>query len=296
VTDLNDVLVFTRVVEQGSFTGGAKLLGMPKSSVSRSIARLEERLNARLIQRSTRRINLTEVGRRYYEQCRRIIQELEAANAMVEGFQSAPVGTLRISAPIILGQAFLGLIVSDYLHRYSGTRCFVELSNRAVDLIEEGFDLAIRVGTLPDSSLRQQWLGQTTTALYASSTYLKQQGVPRLPNDLLKHSLLDFGASDRESKWRLQKGERAIEIEVTAKLFSNDIVVLREAALRGHGITRLPIFSAHQEVIAGNLKPILPDWQTPKVDITAVYPSHKSLSPSVRAFIDLVADSFQQMR
>jgi DNA-binding transcriptional LysR family regulator len=296
VTDLNDVLVFTRVVDQGSFTGGAKLLGMPKSSVSRSIARLEERLNARLLQRSTRQVNLTEVGRRYYEQCRRIIQELEAANAMVEGFQSAPAGTLRISAPIILGQAFLGPIVSNYLHRYPGTRCFVELSNRSVDLIEEGFDLAIRVGTLPDSSLRQQWLGQTNTGLYASSAYLKQNGVPRLPNDLLKHSLLDYGASDRESKWRLQKGDRVIEIEVTAKLFSNDIVVLREAALRGHGITRLPIFSAHQEVIAGNLKLILPDWQAPQVDITVVYPSHKSLSPSVRAFIDLVADSFQKMR
>ena len=296
MTDLNDVLVFTRVVDQDSFTGAAKLLGMPKSSVSRSIARLEERLNARLLQRSTRQVNLTEVGRRYYEQCRRIIQELEAANVMVEGFQSAPAGTLRISAPIILGQAFLGPIVSDYLHRYSGTRCFVELSNRSVDLIEEGFDLAIRVGTLPDSSLRQQRLGQTTTGLYASSTYLKQQGVPRLPNELLKHSLLDFGASDRESKWRLQKGDRVIEIEVTAKLFSNDVVVLKDAAVRGHGITRLPIFCAHQEAIAGNLKPILPDWQPPNVDITAVYPSHKSLSPSVRAFIDLVADSFRQMR
>ena len=300
--DLNDVLVFTRVVDQSSFTGAAKLLGLPKSSVSRSVARLEERLDARLLQRSNRQINLTEVGRRYYDQCRRIIQELETANAMVEGFQSAPTGTLRISAPIILGQAFLGAIVSDYLRRYSGTRCFVELSNRLVNLIEEGFDLAIWVGLLPDSSLRQQRLGQTTTGLYASPAYLKQKGVPRSPSDLLNHSLLDFGANDpewisfaaRDSKWHLQKGDRGIEIEVATKFFSNDIVVLREAALRGHGVVRLPIFSAHQEVAMGNLKPILPDWHHPKVDITIVYPSHKSLSPSVRAFVDLAVALFQE--
>ena len=182
--NLNDILVFTKVVEQGGFTAAARILGLPKSSVSRGVSRLEARLSTRLLQRSTRRLHLTEVGQRYYEHCRRIIHELEKANGIVESYRSQPSGLLRITAPYILGQAFLGSILTAFLAAYPEVQCQIELSDRRVDLIEEGFDLAIRAGDLPDSSLIMTHLVRASAGLFASPTYLEKQGMPTTPPEL----------------------------------------------------------------------------------------------------------------
>ena len=158
--NLNDILIFTKVVEQGSFTAAAERLELPKSSVSRAVSRLEERLGAELLRRSTRQLRLTEIGQRYYDHCRRIVQELEEANSVVASYQAQPSGLIRITAPYILGQAFLGMVLAEYMATYPDVTCHVELSNRRIDLIEEGFDVAIRVGELPDSSLKMIHLGR----------------------------------------------------------------------------------------------------------------------------------------
>jgi DNA-binding transcriptional LysR family regulator len=284
--DLNDILIFTKIVEQGSFTAAAESLNLPKSSVSRSLSRLEARLSTRLLQRSTRRINLTEIGRRYYDRCHQIMQELEVANGIVESYQLQPSGLLRITAPYVLGQAFLGAIVTEFLATYPDVQCQVELSNRRIDLIEEGFDLALRVGSLPDSSLIMTRLGQTTASLFASSSYLTKYGIPQAPSELHSHILLDLGNAPVKSR-TLRQGSVQAEVAVLPRLVCNDVDILLEAAIAHQGIAVLPKFTALEAIAQHQLEPVLPAWYAHQVDINALYPSYKDLSPAVSAFVDL---------
>lgn len=284
--NLNDILIFSKVVEKGSFTAAAEILDLPKSSVSRGVSKLESRLQTRLLQRSTRRINLTEIGRRYYEYCRRIINELEEANSIVESYQSQPSGLLRITAPYILGQAFLGRIVTEFLETYPKVQCQIELSNRRVDLIEEGFDLAIRAGTLLDSSLIMTHLGQAKAELFASANYLEKYGIPQTPPQLQEHILLD-NANNLAKSWTLSRGSKTMAVSVSPRLVSNDVEILVETAIAHQGIVVLPKFVAFPRVKNNQLQPVLPGWHVKLVDINALYPSYKDLSPAVRAFVDL---------
>ncbi|WP_103668043.1 LysR substrate-binding domain-containing protein [Pseudanabaena sp. BC1403] len=292
--NLNDIMIFTKIVEQGSLTAAAERLALPKSSVSRALSRLEERLSTRLLQRSTRRIHLTEIGRRYYDHCCRIVQELEVANSMVGNYQSQPSGLLRITAPYILGQAFLGAIVIEFLNSYPNVQCKVELSNRHIDLIEEGFDLGIRVGKLPDSSLMMQHLGQATAALFASPIYLEKYGNPQIPADLQNHILLDNTKTLKKS-WKLCQGSLQTEIPVLPRLVCNDMAILLEAAIAHQGIAVLPMFATIDAVKNLQLKRVLQDWYIKKVEINALYPSYKDLSPVVSAFIDLARQSLKKV-
>ena len=284
--NLNDILIFTKVVERGSFTAAAESLDLPKSSVSRGVSRLETRLRTRLLQRSTRQINLTAIGQRYYDYCCRIVRELEEANGIVESYQSQPSGLLRITAPYILGQAFLGPIVAEFLEAYPNVQCQVELSNRRIDLIEEGFDLAIRAGALPDSSLIMTHLGRASVGLFASSTYLEKHGIPQVPTELHGHILLD-NASTSAKCWTLSQGSERAEIGVRPRLVCNDVDILLETAIAHQGIAALPKFTAFCAVKNHQLKSVLPGWQVKLVEINALYPSYKDLSPAVRAFVDL---------
>ncbi len=290
--NLNDILVFTKVVERGSFTAAAEVLGLPKSSISRGVSRLETRLSARLLQRSTRRIHLTEIGRCYYTYCRRIVQELEKANGIVESYQSQPSGLIRITAPYILGQAFLGKIVAAFLATYPKVQCQVELSNRRIDLIEEGFDLAIRVGILPDSSLIMTRLGQASVQLFASSDYLEKYGTPQTPNELQGHVLLDM-AKTPAKVWILRQDSEQVEIPIAPRLVSNDVKIILESAISHQGIATLPQFAALHGMESNGLEPVLAHWQVNQVAINALYPSYKDLSPAVRAFVDLAKASLQ---
>jgi len=291
--NLNDILIFTKVAEQGSFTAAAERLEIPKSSVSRAVARLEKRLRAQLLHRSTRRLSLTEIGQRYYEYCRRIIDELEQANSIVEHYQTEPSGLLRISAPYILGQAFLGPIVAEFLSAYPAVQCRLELSNRRVDLIEEGIDLCIRVGRLRDSSLSMTHLGRAQTNLFASPGYLAQRDKPQRPTDLAQHVLLHLGDSLPKA-WMLKQQQTEVEITIAPRLICNDAQVLMANAIAHQGIAVLPSFTAQAAVEAGLLLPLLPDWQVNRVEINALYPTYKDLSPSVRAFLEIAKAALKQ--
>lgn len=292
--DLNDVLAFTRVADSGSFTTAAARLGWPKSSVSHRVARLERTLGARLLERSTRRLRLTDVGARYHEHARRVLAELEMASATVASFRTEPQGWLRISASVVLGQALLPPLVAEFSSRYPEVRLFVDLGNRRVDLLEEGFDLAIRSGVLPDSSLVARTLGRASARLYAAPAYLRDHGTPRSPDELAGHVLIDNAPSAPPSpgasadRWTLSHDDgRRATVPARFRLVGNDPALLREVVALGTGIASLPDFVAAPALAGRRLVPVLAPWATRRVDVHAVFPSHKSLSPALRAFVDL---------
>ncbi len=285
--DLNDILVFIRVIDKGSFTGAASILQMPKSSVSRAVSRLESYLQVRLIQRSTRQLRLTEVGQRYYDHCKRIINELSVADSIVEGTKDKPSGTLKITAPPILGQAFFGPIIACYLQNYAEVDVRFDALNRRVNLIEEGYDLSFRAGILPDSSLIAKKMGTAYAALYASPVYLSKWGVPTTPEDLKPHQKLTNAVPKNADKWRLIKENDTQEIQVKSRYETTDALTLAQVAIAGQGIAELPSFVASDPMKAGDLVRVLPDYYIREVPIHAVYPSYRGLSPAVRAFLEI---------
>jgi DNA-binding transcriptional LysR family regulator len=286
--DLNDVLAFTHVADSGSFTRAAERLGWPKSSVSHRVARLEECLGARLLERSTRRLRLTDVGARFHEHARRVLQELDLAAATVASFRARPQGRLRVSASVVLGQALLPAMLAEYAAKHPEVELFVDLANRRVDLLEEGYDLAIRAGELQDSTLVSRRLGSATARLFAAPHYLDQHGMPVTVEQLGGHTLIDNAPTAAMPGWQLTHDDgRLHPMLARFRLAANDALLVREMAATGAGIASLPAFVAAPAVAAGRLVPVLPAWATRRLDVHAVFPSHKSLSPALRAFVDL---------
>jgi DNA-binding transcriptional LysR family regulator len=282
--DLNEMLVFARVVQAGSFTTAAAALGMPKSTVSRKVSELEERLKARLLQRTTRKLSLTDVGRTYYDYCARIVGEIEDAERAVSRLSEAPRGILRVTAPINV--SFLGPIVGDYLKRYPEVRLELFCTTRTVDLVEERFDLGIRAGTLGDSTLIARSLGHAKWFLAATPAYLKKRGRPRSPDDLKKHDALLFGMGIEGASVRLERADKSAHVALSARLMVSDMDVLHAVALAGQGIAVLPAFSCVEELRTRRLERVLPDWNVPSTPVHVVYPSTRHLSPKVKTFVD----------
>jgi len=282
--DLNEILVFARVVQAGGFTAAAKELGMPKSTVSRKVTELEERLKSRLLQRTTRKLSLTDAGRTYYDYAARIAAELEAAERAVSSLQAKPQGLLRVTAPVNV--AFLSPIISDYLKRYPDVRLDLFCTARSVDLVEERFDLAIRAGALADSSLIAKSLGNARWFLVAAPGYLKKQGRPRSPEDLKARACLLFGGA-RSSMRLAFKGEtRMAELELEPRLLTGDMDVLFGAVAAGLGIGVLPAFLCVEALRSGQMERVLRDWELPAVPMQVVYPTTRHLSPKVKTFVD----------
>lgn len=282
MNDLSEMVVLVRVVQAGSIRGAATMLGMPKTTVSRKVAELEERLGARLLQRTTRTLSLTDVGRVYYDHGLRIVAELEDAERAVRRQQATPSGLLRVTAPV--NSDWLGPIVRDYLKRYPEVRLDLNCQARAVDLVEEEFDLGIRSGPLVDSSLIARKLGTVTWVLVARPAYLEKRGRPRGIGDLKKHDCLVFGGAPT---WRLQsetQGKR--EIVVTPRLLVNEMDVLRDAVMGGLGIALMPSFLCVAGFRAERLERVLPDWAPSPTPVHVVYPSVRHLSPTVSSFIE----------
>lgn len=282
--DLNEIIVFARVVQAGSFTTAAAQLGMPKSTVSRKVSELEERLDARLLQRTTRTLSLTDVGRTYYDYCARIVGEIEDAERAVSNLQAAPRGLLRVTAPVNVN--FLGPIVSDYLKRYPEVRLDLFCTGRAVDLVEERFDVGIRAGALADSTLIARSLGTVRWFLVAAPAYLKRRGSPRSPEDLKKHDCLLFGAGADGTSVRLEKEDTSVQIAVSTRLLVTDMDVLYAVAAAGLGIALLPAFRCVEELRARRLTRVLAGWNAPSTPVHVVYPSTRHLSPKVKSFVD----------
>lgn len=282
--DLNEIAVFARVVQAGSFTAAARALSMPKSTVSRKVLELEERLGSRLLQRTTRKLSLTDVGRAYYEHAARIVSEVEEAERAVSNLEQAPRGLLRVTTPINFG--FLGPILSAYLARHPEVQLELVCTDRVVDLVEERFDVGIRAGPLADSALIARGLGNARRLLVASRGYLRKRGRPRAPEDLGAHDCIVFGAGSGGSSYRLSDGTRSVEVPLRARLTVNDLDVLHAAASAGLGIALLPIFRCLEEVRSRKLERILDGWDAPLTPIHAVYPSTRHLSPKVKSFVD----------
>ena len=282
--DLNEIVMFTRVVQAGSFVAAAAQLGIPKSTVSRKVADLERRLNARLLQRTTRKLSLTDVGRTYFDQCARIVNDIEDAERMVTSLQNSPRGPLRVTTgPNV---AWLGPIIGEYLKRYPDVRVELVATTRAVDLVEERFDLGIRAGTLADSTLVARSLGRVTWFLVATPTYLKKRGRPRAPEDLQKHDFVFFGAGLDGVGPRLEKDGRTVQLALSPRLTASDMDLARLVVTAGLGIGALPAFQCVEDLRAHRLMRVLPDWSAPSVPIHAVYPSTRHLSPKVKTFLD----------
>jgi DNA-binding transcriptional LysR family regulator len=284
--DLNQTLAFAMVVQSGSFTRAARALALPKSTVSRRVSELEERLGARLLQRTTRRLSLTDVGRVYYDHCRRILAEMQAAEASVADAQTGPRGLLRLTAP--LGFDFLGPIMVEFLRLYPDVRLQTLCTDRLVNLVEEGFDLALRAGALADSSLVIRNLGRRRALLCASPHYLERRGLPTTPRAIERHDCVVFGSHPTAATWRLESGDESVELKLQPRLVVNDPDLLREAAVAGMGVTLIPAARCAGDVRRGRLRRVLPAWRSAELPIQAVYPSTRHLSPKVRAFIDLL--------
>lgn len=282
--DLNALRVFAKVVEAGSFVGAARELDLPKSTVSRRVAALEARLGARLLQRTTRKLSLTDAGRAYYEHAARALAEVDAAERAVTQLAEVPRGKLRVTTPLNFG--FLAPIVADFAIRYPEVEVELVGTDRVIDLIEEGFDLAIRAGKLRDGSLVGRRIGALERYLVASPGYVKRHGRPKQPEDLRDHECLIFGGSSDGATWKLVRGGQTRTVRVTGRLVVNDFEFLDEAARRGLGLALLPVHRCADDLRDGTLVRVLPDWCAPGQPLSAVYPSARHLAPKVRAFLD----------
>lgn len=288
--DLNDLAVFAMVVECGSFTAAATQLGVAKSHVSQRVARLEERLRVRLIQRTTRRLHVTELGRRYYRHCRQMLLEADRAQRLVDAAHDVPGGNLRIACPPLFSQLVLGPIVVDFLQTYPRVHLHIDTVHRAVDVIEEGYDVAFRILTeVADSTLVARSFGTGGQTLVASPGLLAAHPPLRRPEQLADLPSVDMviAAQDGRYRWRLRRrhGEDRL-IEHRPCLVTDDLQSLRRAASAGIGIALLPDFLCRAELARGTLQPALPGWFVPAGNVHAVYASRRGLLPAVRDFLD----------
>jgi DNA-binding transcriptional LysR family regulator len=289
--DLNEILVFTRVVQAGSFTAAARTLRMPKSTVSRKVSALEERIGARLLQRTTRKLGLTDAGRLYFEHAARIVAEVDEADRAVGQMQATPRGLLRVTAP--LSFAMLGPIVADFLKRHPDVQLDLICTDRRLDLVEDGIDLAIRAGPLDDSSLIARSLGSIKRVLVATPAYLRRRGTPRAPADLANHACISFAAGQSPSVWKLHAGDRAIEVRISPRFAVNDLDIMRDATLAGIGIAWIAEFACAEDLRAGRLRRVLTDWCSVETPVHVIYPTARHLSPKVVAFVDLLREQFK---
>ena len=281
---LDDLLVFAAVVDQGGFSKAAKAIGLPKSNVSRRVSRLEDDLGVKLLERTTRSQSLTEVGQAFYEHCVRVREELEAAENAVESLLAAPRGRLRFCASVSVGQGLIAPLLANFSAQYPDVTLDLHLTNRRVDLLEEGFDLAIRVGPLEDSSLVARRICSIATGLYASPDYNRRNGIPHSIEELQAHRCLYMNAASQQARWPLANTKSEFTA-INASYTCDDFSVLCQMAVDGAGIALLPSY-----VVRGaTLVPILDGVIGSTVEIFAVYPSHKGMTPKVRAFIDYLA-------
>ena len=296
--DLNDLYYYARVVEHGGFSTAGRALGIPKSKLSRRIGLLEHRLGVRLLQRSTRRFAVTEIGQLYYERCKAMLVEADAAQEAIAAAQVEPCGSVRMSCPVALLQAQVGAMLADFLAAYPRVVLHLEATNRRVDPIGEGIDLALRVRPPPleDSDLVLRILAQRGQALVASPELLTRRGLPQSPTELASWPSLALGAPQQEHAWTLfgPAGAQAI-VSHAPRLITRDMIALRAAAEAGVGIVQLPTMMVRAELAQGTLVRVLPGWSPQREIVHAVYPSRRGLLSSVRALIDDLVRRFKAL-
>lgn len=291
---LEQLRVLVKVVQAGNFTRAADVLGMQRSNVSRVIAQLEAELGVTLLERTTRTQSVSAAGREVFERALGVLEAVEDTLRVTHRVHEEPSGLLRLTCGVEFGMAAVGAWVEAYLERYPKVNVEAEYATRVLDLVHEGFDLAIRAGPLPESRLIARGLGELGYGLFASPAYLRQRGVPDTPADLHGHALVVFSGEGLRPVWTLHNGNAREQIKVAgaARLRVNAGAGVRSALLRGLGIGQLPAVIADDLVQQALLQRVLPQWQPRAVPVFAVYPSNRYLTPKVRAFVDLAASSF----
>jgi DNA-binding transcriptional LysR family regulator len=292
--DLARLRAFITVVQNGSFTRAAEVLRTQKARVSRQISELEAELGVRLLERTTRALRLTEIGRELFERGVGILAAVEDAERAAQAVHGEPHGLLRLTVPLEFGQLIAFDWVRTLLQRHPQLTIEVDSSSRIVDLVHEGYDLAIRIGPLADSRLAARRLGELQYGLYASPGYLQRRGVPRHPSELAGHDLIAFAPGGKSMPLRLQQGETVFVVdEGTPRLRTDSRFAQRDAAMAGLGIADGLDLIADEAVAAGRLVRILEDWTRPPVPVHAVFPSYRYLTPKVRVFIEHAQAHFQ---
>lgn len=290
--DLDAIAVFVKVVEAGSFSGAARLLGMPKTTVSAKVAALEKHLGVMLIQRTTRKLHVTEAGEQYFHHCANAVREIALGEAALNSSKNTPSGLLKVTAPADFGHTLLPKIVHAYLAAWPGTTVEMVLTNRYVDLVGEGIDLAIRAGRLKDSSLIARRFFDVRLNLFAAPAYVQQAGEVRHPRDLARHNVIGLSGM-RELP--LTNGKSDVPLPASGRVLTDDFVAIKALLLLGEGIGLLPDFLAADAVRQGALLPILPGWMGKTTGgYSFVYPGQKYASPKVQAFIQMALDMVER--
>jgi DNA-binding transcriptional LysR family regulator len=284
--------LFTRVVDAGSFTAAAEGLGISRALASKLIQNLEDSLGVRLLNRTTRRISLTDAGRNYYQRVSEILAQLVEAEAEAAQLQVEPRGRMRVSAPISFSVLHLAPALSDFQKRYPRVELELELSDRVVDLVDDGFDLAIRIGKLADSSLIARRIAPACLLMVASPDYLKRAGTPRQPSDLTTHNFMIYTLATRRDEIVLERNGESTVTRIHGNLLVNNGDFIAAAAVQGHGISVLPTFIITEQLRRGELVPVLESWSVPSIAIHAVYAQTRSLPAKTRALIDFLVDRF----
>lgn len=289
VDDLVGMAVFARVVEERSFTRAAARVGMAKSAVSKRVAALEAGLGVRLLQRTTRRLSLTPEGARFYEHCARMVEAAEHAEEAAREEAIHPRGTLRVSGPVAFGRMHLATLAADFLRENPGVDLVVELSDRFVDVVAEGFDLAVRIAGPSDSTLVARRLARDRLVVVAAPAYLERRGRPREAADLADHVLLHYSLAAARDPWRALVGRRARTRPIGGELLANDGSFLAQASAAGLGLSVAPTFLVAELVRAGRLEVVLPSARLQELDISAVWAHRASAPRRLRLFVDFLA-------
>jgi len=290
---LEDMETFARVVETGSISGAAERLGVAKSVVSRRIANLEERLGAQLFRRTTRRLNLTATAHSFYDRCLRILADVQEAEDAVSDEHATLRGRLRVAVPLSFGLMHLGPAIDNFMQAHPDVEFDLDFNDRQVDLLTEGFDVAVRIARLADSSFIARRLAPIKGAVCASPGYLERYGTPKTPAELSDHRCLIYSNLPDPSLWTYEGPDgRPVSVRVKPRLLANNGDFMCEAAIAGQGIVSQPTFIVYQAIEQGRLIPILTDYTWPRVDAYAVYPQTRHLSHRVRAFVDFLVDRF----
>jgi DNA-binding transcriptional LysR family regulator len=282
---------FVAVADLKGFAPAARKLGLSPSGMTRLIAALEDRLGARLLQRTTRSVALTDAGSRYLERVRRILGDIEEAEAAAEGERMRPSGRLVVSAPVGFGRLHVSAVMSAFLKRYPEVSGELRLEDRLVNLVEDGVDLAVRIAQLPDSSLVARHVGEMRRIVVASHGYLKQRGEPKRPEVIASHQTIQFGAMTAAPEWHFVEDGRDIGVISAPRLVTNSADAAIQYAEQGGGLTRVLAYQAADAIKAGRLRIVLQKFERPPLPIHIVYPTSRLLSAKVRAFIDLVTET-----
>jgi len=284
------MVLFARVVEAGSFAAAAKTLGQTRAAVSKQIGVLEASIGAQLLHRTTRTMHLTEIGAEFYARCARIAEEAQEAERAVASLQGAPRGLLRVAAPVTFGRRYVAPLVAPFVERHPEISIDLALSDAPVDVVEDGFDVAIRIAPRVDAALSSRCLGPSHHVVCASPGYFARHEAPRVPEDLRGHNCLVYSSLPTPRLWRFQRGR---SVRVRGNFSVNHGESLRRAVVDGLGVGYMPTFIVARDLVAGRLVTALDDWVQSTRKLFAVYPRNHNLAPKVRVFVDFLTESFE---